>query len=1188
MYLKSLEIQGFKSFTERTLIVFHQGVTAIVGPNGSGKSNVTDAIRWVLGEQSARALRGGKMEDVIFAGTNTRRPLGFAEVTMLIDNSDGILPIEYTEVAITRRLYRSGESNYLINQNPCRLKDIHQLFMDTGLGRDGYSIIGQGRVDEILSTKSEDRRRVFEEASGIQKHKTRRDEALRKLEQTEQNLTRVNDIMTELEAQLAPLKKQAEQAQQYLLWYEELKQLEVALSLHLIDDKSALLKQQRHKWEEVSAGAAEALERSLALEEQHRQLRARLATLQELLHESRQTKDRRSNEREALNERVNTLKTQKEQNKLSQNSHQATITQLQEQVRELEMELSERIRSAQEKSADLEQAKQDVSTRRKALDDFAQKMGVEIEKQNETRASLSLVQHKILDIRSQKSAASLAAEQHATLIREGEEQLAFALKENATLKQEADEIAAHLTTLQEEDAMKQAKLQSYEERLKEARTALAAEQAQYNAQVQQLDQLGYRLDTLRELQQNREGFNEAVRFALDFAKKDPRYKTTVRGSIAELITVPDRYERAIETALGAAVQNLVVADEQTATALITVLKRERKGRVTFLPLNRVKPRFLGSDVVKKLSSWQDKGYIGLAHELLSYPEDITKAMELLLARTVICEDISAATRMAQAFDQSLKIVSLEGDVINPGGAMSGGQYKNQSSLLSRKRLLQEALEQYKKFEKMLPATEKKIAQSEQSIKNLNQESEAIAQSSMILRQDLALQEARAEQNKARCHATAQSLQRLQDRLADLQALTNDQGERLANWQKEEETQLAEMARLEQVLQAQDEDNSQYVSERENYRQALADAESLYNKQFEKMAAEQQIDARIENDKQRLSEQINAREKAIADLGDALIAHETDLLALEEEMRGLMERSGAAEQELQQWEEEQRSLDTRSAEMFERLRDLNQQLNALELEKNRLESRNEQLSNQVDDLRNKLWENYSLTYDNAAAYRDLSLQTQVVGPRIHSLKQSIRGLGAVNVNAVEDYQLISERYEFLKKQEQDILTAKAQLDQLVAELTLTMRQQFTANFAKINENFQLVFKELFGGGKAEISLEAHKDVLEGDIEIKASPPGKKLQNMLLLSGGERSLSAIALLFAILKLRPTPFCVLDEIEAALDDSNVFRFTDYIKNYADKSQFILVTHRKGTMEAADSIYGVTMQELGVSRILSLQLGD
>lgn len=1188
MHLKSLEIQGFKSFTERTLILFHQGVTAIVGPNGSGKSNVTDAIRWVLGEQSARALRGGKMEDVIFAGTNTRRPLGFAEVTMLIDNTDAQLPIEYSEVAITRRLFRSGESNYLINQTPCRLKDVHSLFMDTGLGRDGYSIIGQGRVDEILSTKSEDRRRVFEEASGIQKFKTRRDEALRKLEQTESNLTRVNDILTELSGQLGPMKKQAEQAQQYLQWYEELKQVEVALTLHSIDSKSALFKEQRLHLEVISTQSEAAIEASLALEEKHRRMRTRLGELTLLLQEGRRNKDLRNLEREAALTNVAHLKSQKEQNKLEQNSHQSAVAQLGKQKADLHDELAARQIQAEEDEKQLDSVKRRVQE----LQESAQKLNGEISgkvaAQNRIRENLSRAQSVLLDIRGQKSQQAVTREQLALVQIDLKGQLENAAAEREQLTAELIKLNDEHALAAQADQQAQTMLLSQEAGLNQAKKELSSLQGRYNQEVQQLDQLGFKLDTLREMQQNMEGYNEAVKFVLDYAKRETRFKQAIKGSVGSLVSVPGDYERALEVALGAGIQNVVVQDEKTAAELINVLKVERKGRVTFLPLYSVKPHFLNNEVLRKIETQRGGDFLGLAHELINYPPEIAAAIELLLARTVISPDLAAATRLARQFGQSLKIVTLDGEVINPGGAMTGGQYKNQSSLLSRKRLLSEALESYKSYEKLLPQSEKKIAQSSQALKTRGQELEATAQSALLLRQKLAFHEAQIEQMQARIGRIESLHAQLRERLSKLEAQERGSGSDLDKLAEQESAALAGLTELEAQIKAHDEMNSAHASEREAMRDTLARAETDYQLHFQKYQAERSIDARIHTEIARLETQMAEHTAAIAALNDNSIINESAILAAEKTLQTLSNSSGAEEQALIKLEEEQSKLDTEAAQLFDTLREHNARLNAVEAEKNRLENRTEQLSMQLDELRNKLWENYNLTYDNAAKYRVENLQSGLAGPRVQSLKQAIRALGAVNVNAVEDYQSLSQRHDFLKKQEDDILQAKAQLDQLINEMTLVMRQQFNENFTKINENFQVVFRELFGGGKAEISLEANKDILEGDIEIKASPPGKKLQNMLLLSGGERSLAAIALLFAILKLRPTPFCVLDEIEAALDDSNVFRFTDYIKNYADNTQFILVTHRKGTMEAADSIYGVTMQELGVSRILSLELGD
>lgn len=1188
MHLKSLELQGFKSFTDRTQITFHQGVTAIVGPNGSGKSNVTDAIRWVLGEQSAKTLRGGKMEDVIFSGTNARRPLGFAEVTMVLDNGDGLLPLEYAEVAITRRLYRSGESQYLINQNPCRLKDIHALFMDTGLGRDGYSIIGQGRVDEILSTRSEDRRRVFEEASGIQKYKTRRDEAARKLEHTQNNLTRVNDILSEIEGQLRPLEKQAEQAKQYLSWYEELKGLEVALILQGIEQKGAQLEGHEENLQSVKHTAEEALRVGLELEERHRLLRERQEALAAELRALREEKEARSQARESGLQSIHELRRAMDEAAAERAVHEAGLREAEEACARLEEELADRARAAAQAQEETARAEALVREQNERLDEQAAALNLRLGEQQTLRERLGAQQRALLALRVEREQRVLDERNRAERVAQAEGELEGARAELAELEARQAEQQGRCAELQAAQTRASRARETQEAELTRRKAALSEAQNQYNEQAQQLDQLGYRLDTLRELQQNMEGYNEPVKQVTAYAKARSLFGRTVFGSVGSLIAVDGAYERAVEIALGAGIQNLVVADERVAGELIGYLKRERKGRATFLPLSRIRPKALEAGVLAQLEKARARGYIALASELVRCDEPLRPALDFLLGRTVVCRDLEAANALAEQFRQSLRIVTLEGELISPGGAMSGGQYKNQSSLLSRKRQIEELLSEYKALEKELPRSEQRIEKQAQALKLANLALETAAKEELLAKQAALLEEARLEEQHRRLEALGAAARTQEERL---RALCEQGGEQ----QREEEALSAreasleaELSELEAGIADCDAWGRAAAEEREGLRDRLLAAQGAYAACLNKQEAERAIDGRIRADLERQRERLAGHREGILSLERARLEQQQALEAAEARQARLSAAAGGADAELARVEEESARTQTESAELFDTLRRHNSSLTAAENEKNRLEHKCEQLRLQLDELRNRLWESYSLTFDNAASFRRESLESGPAGARVAELKQAIRALGPVNVNAVEDHRRMAERHAFLKRQEADIEEAKARLDQVIADLTALMRERFRENFQKINENFQLVFRELFGGGKAEISLEANQDLLEGEIEIKASPPGKKLQNMLLLSGGERSLAAIALLFAILKLRPTPFCVLDEIEAALDDSNIFRFTDYIRSYADKSQFILVTHRKGTMEAADSIYGVTMQELGVSRILSMKLAD
>ncbi len=1191
MYLKSLEIQGFKSFAERTRIDVHQGVTAIIGPNGSGKSNVTDAIRWVLGEQSARALRGGKMEDVIFAGTGSRRPLSYAEVTMILDNGDQSLPVDYSEVAVTRRLYRSGESQFLINKQPVRLKDIHALFMDTGLGKDGYSIISQGRVDEILSNKSEDRRRIFEEASGIQRYKSRRDEALRRLEHSSQNLLRVQDILGELEGRIKPLERQAEKARRYLELYDELRTKDITLSLHSIEEGAEKLRRAQQQTADLELQWARCLEEGRDLEERHAQIREEQASLQSQFSAEEEADTQRQGRTEALNQRRTQIRERQAALEEAQRQSQNRQEEVLARKAELEQELAGELGLRAQRESQQEALRAELESLEAGQDQRQQEIQALNRGLQERQQDLRILEEQYLRLRSEMGETSV----REALMQEQKDGLQTAQKENeaelADLHQRLEEAGQEQDRLLAEDQKLRQTFAEEEQRLEAAKIALEQSRKQYNQLVSSLDQKQYQLQSLEQQERNHEGYPEAVRQILKRGRERAELQLRIFGTVAENLSVDKNYETAIETALGSALNQVLVADAETARELIDILKRERLGRVTFLPIDRVRPTELAPDLRQKLERLPASTYLGTAFSQVQYAPEHEAVYRYLLGRVLLAPDLAAANELARQTRQALRIVTLEGEVIAAGGSITGGQYRRKGiSFLARRREIESLEEEIKRAEKLLDQAEQAIDEGEEATAEAAQRRDAVNRQAMQQAEQLLRQGALARQLEAERQRLDQQRQSLEERCRQL---------------AEEEAQRRNSAgNLEQALQANEARQAELRTEIKAKGELI---ESLLEGRQAEQEQYTELRSRVLAFEHETQQQAQLKQRLEAEI-ERLVQRQRELLIQDEEQSQEQQRLQAEAQQIQQdlehleqqrqREEEQRQrlgaalarLNQRSEELFAALRRQSEEQNALDSERQRLIFALEQGQEQLDRLKNHLWETYSLTADHAAQFRDPELEADLraTEERLKALREEVRGLGHVNVNAVEEFKELKERRDFLAEQEADIQAAEKELRQLIQELTGEMREIFAERFAQINQHFQEVFQELFGGGQAEISLLGDGDILEAEIQIKASPPGKKLQNMLLLSGGERSLAAIALLFAILKLRPTPFCVLDEIEAALDDSNVFRFTNFIRHYSKQSQFILVTHRKGTMESADSIYGVTMQERGVSRILSMRLAD
>lgn len=1182
MYLKSLELQGFKSFPNPTTIDFHPGVTAIVGPNGSGKSNVTDAVRWVLGEQSVRTLRGGTMEDVIFSGTEQRRAMGFAEVSLTLINDDRALPIEYEEVEITRRLFRSGESEYLINRQSCRLKDIVNLFMDTGLGKDGYSIIGQGQIDNILSSKSEDRRKIFEEAAGIQKYKSRRDESLRKLNHTEQNLTRITDLLNELSSQLGPLERQAEIAKRYLSLANELKEIEVAAILQRIDEYELQFKQTQTAAETGRNDLTTMLMEQGQLEEKRNELQERIAALELALLEQREQQIQSSNAISEYKsqvaiclEREKQLKEQRQRDLvLSETANeslellQSEVNQQKETVETLREELSQKrqeqhsalaaMQDAQSALAKQEQAFNGLQAEIKALSEQSEHHNRE-QIRLSTQAEMSKLQLEGLSGQDNELRVILEAM---------EKQVLQAKEEAGSADQAVNDCERQLIHRR-----------GHIEELKLELSSLSQEQASLE---QEFNNATYQLRTLQDLEENMTGYNDSVRSLLR-SVKNTYSEEQVRGTIGSLLEVPERYELAIETALGMAVQNIVVDTDQTAADLIQILKDKRLGRATFLPISTIR----GNRLDVSLDRYQ--GYLGLACDLVDYPDYLTDICCQLLGRIIIVDTLDHARIIAQRTNRRYRLVTLEGDVLNVGGSLTGGfNRKRSSGLLQRNRTIldlkaklpeiQKAIRDIKDdvvvISEQLKGEEADFLEKQQQIDELKRK--AIESSSEVhrLEENLSIQNAQLKQRNRDCMELEIRIKGFREEADSHQKTMEEIQSRQASLSKE----------LNELEVSKDSEQANYQAHTEQYTElniALsAQKEKLTAAEGNLSRSERELREKSESSRHHIevaeqkSAQIRQNKQQLESTQQALVVEEKNLSDIR--------------LKIDEHEKAKRISDEDSDANLRRERQLRDQLARVETELVRLEAKEQRLQTALSQEKNQLWETYELTYAGAGSWRKNDLKLSEAEPQIQKLKQSIKQLGQVNVHAVDEYAALSERYTFMNEQKEDVLQSKKDLNEVIHELTYSMREQFRENFAKINQYFGETFSELFGGGRGEIVLRNSDDVLDADIEIEVSPPGKKLQNMMLLSGGERALTAIALLFAILKLRPAPFCIMDEVEAALDDNNIFRFTDYINNYKNESQFIVVTHRKGTMEAADRIYGVTMPEHGVSNILSLKLED
>ncbi len=1179
MYLKNIEVQGFKSFAQKMNFVFHDGITAIVGPNGSGKSNIADAVRWVLGEQSARQLRGGHMQDVIFAGTNNRKALSYASVALTLDNADHVLPIEYEELTVTRRLYRSGESEYLINGSACRLKDIQELFYDTGIGKEGYSIIGQGQIDQILSSKPEDRRELFDEAAGIVKLKRRKNTTLKKLEEEQQNLARLTDILGEISRQLEPLKKQEETARTFLKKRDELRALEANL---LLQD----MKQLDEKISEVTR------KKELAA--------ANLEETRRKFEETKQEYQHLEKEREQAEAQIESLRTAVESLSLQTQKIEGARTLCQEQIR-TETENRENGRSREEV------LKREIEEKNQTLKNYEQEHASLSAKLKDTEKEQEELHKQLTDVRSEIEELSQAVEDGKSEVIEllnqrshtrGEMQRFDTMQEqlesrNAQIGEELQQVDSDrnkqeqllMQAQKEEERVRsqiadqtmlgkerEAQLKALENTRKKQREQIEAGQADYHREAS-------RLESLRNIAERYDGYSNSIRKVMERRKECPG----LCGVTADLIQTPKQYEIAIETALGGNIQNIVTDNEQTAKEMIAYLKSNRFGRATFLPLTTIRSR----GPFSPREALREEGVIAIASELVEAEEPYHELVQYLLGRTLVIDQIDHALAIGRKYKFNLRMVTLEGESVNPGGSMTGGAYRNTGNLLGRRREIEELEAHVQEHSRKLLALQQQNAETGRQRDRLQQEAAQSQQALQEYRISLSSIQLKIEQIAGKKQELTASYDRMQREREDL---------------KTQESQLSDQSsQISQALeqsQQQEKELETTISYRQEELEAAQRQEQILQKSLEELrlayAQASQKTAFAGENRQRIRRELLSQEEELAGTRKALDAQNEEIERKNKELEELVQeldqtkkQSSQKQEALARTQAGKEKLDQNHQSFFEERDALSGQMNLLDRECFRLNSQIEKWDEQRDIRINYMWENYEITPVSARDYQsEEQTERSALQKAVDQTKNEIRDLGNVNVNAIEEYQELQERHSFLSVQYQDLAEAEQSLEDVIERLDTGMRQQFRENFKDIQREFNQTFQELFGGGSGTLELMEDVDILEAGIRVIAQPPGKKLQNMMQLSGGEKAMTAIALLFAFQNLKPSPFCLLDEIEAALDDANVVRFAAYLKKLTKHTQFIIITHRRGTMNAADRLYGITMQEKGVSALVSVDL--
>lgn len=1188
MNFKELDLAGFKSFADRVEIKFDDGVTAIVGPNGCGKSNVADAIRWVLGEQSSKTLRGSSMQDVIFAGTEKRKSLSYCEVTMTFDNADKFFKTDFDEIAITRKLYRSGESEYLLNKAPCRLKDITNLLYDSGLGKDGYSIIGQDQVGKILSSKPEDRRSIFEDAAGISKYKSRKVEAERKLERTKDNILKLQLVIDEIERQLGPLKKQSEDAKKFLELKELLKNLEVNAYIYQYENAHDMkakissrldaineeLELRQEELENVVEGYSNNMESINAIDKTVERLHENILNLTVSL-------EKQVGETNVVRERIKFLKEQNSRLELDVKNYDSLIDAIKTQLENRAAHLSET-------NCELEKMKSSEDEVSREYLKIVDELNLNEDEAETTQKEMFDALDKLAYIKSNSSRLVAEKEASKTSLEEIQTRISQCAQKLDEQTQVKSEISKKLDDLNEQnkqqlDVVLRGKLET--SKLQDELSNFEKEVQNCGTKIQVYEN---RKRILEEMQAEHEGYAGSVKKLLKEAERNAEFSKKMVGVLASLISVPEKFETAIETALGNALQNVVTKDENDAKALIEFLKRGQFGRATFLPITSMKPRNLSSEEKNLLKT---NGCYGIAKDLISYGSNIESVVSNLLGATVIVDNLETAIRLAQSARFGFKIVTLDGDVINPQGSMTGGSKKSEAvNLISRDREIKTLGEEIVKLKQFFENGANLIKEKKQKLDSSVKQFEFLSAKQNELEVEIAKEKEKLSAVETLIASNKQEI----DSLNNSKAIAENKIEVISR-------ELESIENLENVAGANKEGANEAIAKRQERFAKLKDKRESFSKQLteirvsiaslksEVVATTQELE-RLDG---QLAEAQNKQEQAKEEFAH----NESQIMDAENLVAWQIENSTNAEsrQKLEKLKQEQKNLDENKLNLQKSLKELEEKRTFLTSEINKISEKklNEEfkiskVDTDIDSMQDRILEEYQLDYDACLALREENFNLQKGLQEISRIKKEISRLGYINVAAIEDSKILSERYDSLAGQVDDLNKAQDELIQIIGELSTEMRTRFTEEFNKINENFKITFRELFGGGNAKLELIGSDNVLEAGVEILAEPPGKRLSSNSLLSGGEKALTAIAILFAILKLRPMPFCLLDEIEAALDEANVYRFAQYLRKFSSDTQFIVITHKKPTMELADSLYGVTMEEKGVSKVVSVKLSD
>lgn len=1178
MYLKSIEVNGFKSFANKIVFKFNHGITCIVGPNGSGKSNVADAVRWVLGEQSAKSLRGSKMEDVIFSGTQLRKPQGSAYVAITLDNSDHSLPIDYNEVTVARRVYRSGESEYLINGTVSRLKDVYSLFFDTGIGKEGYSIIGQGQIEKILNGKPEERRELFDEAAGIVKFKKNKAAAEKSLEAERDNLSRVNDILKELEKQVGPLKEQSETARKYLAFKNELKNLDVNAFLLEIEKIRTALEDDQKRLQIVNDDIEVNKQDYEQTKEEYEQIENTIEQLNSIIdsskneiHENKLAKERAEGEINVINQQIITLKMN------DKNIHEQ-IDRINSQIEAGERELSEYTSqkenldtSTSDVEAALEEARKKSSDMAKYIDECQQ----EIEN---CKADIIEYMHESGTLQAKVGRYDAMLENINFRKTQLNQRLLQFKSDDAGDKKELESLEDQLEELEANVKVILAGLDQATDQLNDNQNRNKTNRELIHNTNEKLSATKSKMEALRNITERYDGYGNSIRRVMEQKQWNPG----IIGVVADIITVKQEYEVAVETALGGSIQNIVTEDDATAKRMISYLKTNRLGRATFLPLNSITDRgYVRSDVLK------EKGVIGVASDLVEVDPKFNTLAKNLLGKILVVDNIDNAIAVARKNNQSLRLVTIEGELINPGGSMTGGAFRNSSNLLGRKRELDELKEQIDN----LKSTAAKAASLDEKLKAQRDQ----------LRTDIDKFNAELQQAYLRKNTLTMSIDQVKEKLAEsekvlvsidkeiselnnqISEINNNKNSLADNNKKHEQMRIEAEARIDELESHSQENKDKLAEANAKVSELMIEFNSI--KQRDDFIVENI--RRIEIDLDKYREELESFTSRVESSFAEITELEDKITSIKSDIESKTIHISDNESKVAEFSEKREELQLSHKEFFAKREELSEKIAGLEKDSYKLTSIIEKNSEKSDELSSYMWEEYEITYSTAKEMRDENLpELPALKKEIAAVKAKIKSLGDVNVNAIDDYKEVSERYEFLKGQHDDIVSAETNLVNIISELEKSMQEQFAEKFKEIQVMFDKVFKELFGGGRGALELVDTEDLLETGIRIIAQPPGKKLQNMMQLSGGEKSLTAIALLFAIQSLKPSPFCLLDEIEAALDDSNVRRFAKYLNRLTKDTQFIVISHRKGTMEAADILYGITMQEKGVSTLVSVNL--